>query len=282
VVSIVTDSTADLSPELIERYHIHIIPFPVHHGGCTYYDGVDIDAGGLYGLVEATGELPTTAAPPIAAYLAAFDRPGDIVFTGIGAALSAGYQCAKLAAAEFPDGKVRLIDSQNLSTGTGLLVLRAAELRDLGCPADEIERELRAAVPWVRTAFVVDTLRYIYMGGRCTGVERLLGSLLHIRPVIAVEPDGTLGIRQKVRGTRRHALQTLLDDLAANLPEIDRSRVFVTHSGSEDAQWVADEVKRIAAPQEMLVTQAGCTISTHCGPNTTGIIYMVKGQETGG
>jgi DegV family protein with EDD domain len=277
VISVVTDSTADLSPELIERYRIHVIPFPVQHGGRTYYDGVDIYAPALFDLVDATEELPKTAAPSIAAYVEAFDRPGEVIFTGIGAALSAGHQSARLAAAELPDGKIRLIDSQNLSTGTGLLVLRAAELRDRGCSADEIERDLRAAVPRVRTSFVVDTLRYIYMGGRCTGVERLLGSLLRIRPVIAVEPDGTLGVRQKLRGTRRHALQTLLDDFAANLPELDRSRVFVTHSGCEDAQWVADEVKRIAEPAEMLMTQAGCTISAHCGPNTTGILYMVKG-----
>jgi DegV family protein with EDD domain len=276
MVSIVTDSTADLSSELIERFHIHIIPFPVRHGERTYYDGVDIDAQGLYALVEATGELPKTAAPAIAAYTQGFDLPGEVIFTGIGAALSAGYQSARLAAAEYPEGKIRLIDSQNLSTGIGLLVLRAAELRDRGCSADEIERELRAAVPRVRTAFVVDTLRYIYMGGRCTGVERLFGSLLHIRPVIAVEPDGTLGVRQKVRGARRHALQTLLDDFAANLSDIDLSRVFVTHSGSEDAAWVADEVRRIADQAEVLVTQAGCTISSHCGPNTTGILYMVK------
>ena len=115
------------------------------------------------------------------------------------------------------------------------------------------------------------------MGGRCTGVEHLVGSLLNIRPVIAVEPDGALCVRQKVRGTRRHALQTLLDGLAAHLPEVDRSRIFVTRSGSEDAGWVVDEVRRIAVPQEVVVTQTGCTISSHCGPNTTGILYMAKG-----
>jgi DegV family protein with EDD domain len=276
MVSVVTDSTADLSSELVERYRIDVIPFAVHHRGRTYYDGVDIDAQRLYGMVETTGELPKTSAAPVASYTAAFDRPGEVIFTGIGAKLSAGLQSAQLAAAEFPAGKVRVIDSRNLSTGTGLLVLRAAELRDRGCSADEIERELLAAVPRVRTSFVVDTLRYIYMGGRCTAVESFVGSLLHIHPVIGVEPDGSLAVRQKLRGTTRRALQALLDDFAAQLPEIDRRRVFVTHSGSADARWVADEVRRIASPEELLVTQAGCTISSHCGPNTTGILYLLR------
>jgi len=206
MVSVVTDSTADLSPELIERFHVHVIPFPVLHGGHTYYDGVDMDAQDLYRLVDTTGELPKTSAPSIASYVAAFDRPGEVIFTGLSSALSAGFQCAQLAAGEFPVGKVRLIDSRNLSTGTGLLVLRAAELRDQGCSADEIEADLLAAAPRVRASFVVDTLRYVRMGGRCTAVESFAGSLLRIRPLIGVEPDGSLDVRRKLRGTRRHAL----------------------------------------------------------------------------
>lgn len=276
MIHVVTDSTADLSPELIDRHRIHVIPFPVHHAGNTYCDGVDLDAQGLYALVDATGELPKTSAPPIASYCEAFDRPGEIIFTGLSSALSVGFRCAQLAAQEFPAGKVRVVDSRNLSTGTGLLVLRAAELRDWGCSADEIEAELSATAPKVRSSFVVDTLRYIRMGGRCTAVESFVGSLLQIRPVIGVQPDGSLGVIQKLRGARRRALQALLDDFAAHLPEIDLHRVFVTHSISEDAQWMADEVTRIAAPQEVLVTQAGCTISSHCGPNTTGILYLVR------
>lgn len=276
MVSIVTDSTADLGAELIERHHIHVVPFPVHHGDQTFRDGVDIDAQRLYRLVEETGRLPKTSAPPVPDYVAAFDRPGDVIFTGLSSALSAGFQHAGMAAEQFPPGKVRLIDSRNLSTGTGLLVLRAADLRDLGCSADEIERELLDLVPKVRTSMVLDTLKYVYMGGRCTAVESIIGSLLQIRPWIAVEPDGSLDVRQKLRGSRRRALQVLIDDFAAHLPEIDLSRVFVSHSGSEDVDWVVDQVKRIAAPVELLVTQAGSTICTHCGPNTTGILYLVR------
>jgi DegV family protein with EDD domain len=278
MLSIVTDSTVDLTPELVERYRIHVIPYIVHHGQRTFHDGIDIDADGIYRLVDETGELPRTAAPPVADYIRAFDRPGEVVFTGIASALSAGFQNATLAAQELPPGKVRLIDSRNITTGIGQLVLRAAELRDDGRSADEIERELLDMVPRLRTSMVLDTLKYLYMGGRCSGVESFVGSLLRIRPVIYVLPDGSLGVREKVRGTRRHALQRLLDDFEAHLPEIDLRRVFVTHSGSdaEDLQFVADEVRRIGAPEELLITRAGCTISCHCGPNTTGILYTVK------
>jgi DegV family protein with EDD domain len=278
MVSIVTDSTVDLTPELIERYGIHVIPYIVHHGQRTFRDGVDIDADGIYRLVDETGELPKTAAPPVADYIRAFDRPGEVIFTGIASALSAGFQNATLAARELPVGKVRLIDSRNITTGIGLLVLQAAELRDRGCSADEIERELTAAFPRVPTSMVLDTLRYVYMGGRCSGVESFVGSLLRIRPVIYALPDGSLGVREKVRGSRRHALQRLLDDFAAHLPEIDLRRVFVTHAGSdpEDLQFVTDEVKRLGAPEELLVAREGCTISCHCGPNTTGILNMVN------
>ncbi len=218
MVSIVTDSTVDLTPELIGRFQIHVVPFLVHHGQRTFHDGVDMDAQSIYRLVDETGQLPKTAAPPVADYIAAFDRPGEIVFTGLASALSAGFQNAVLAAEQFPRGKVRLVDSRNLSTGAGLLVLRAAELRDRGGDADEIERELLAAVPRVHTSFVIDTLKYLYMGGRCTAIESFVGSLLQIRPVIAVQEDGTLGVREKIRGSRKRALQAMVDDFAAHLP----------------------------------------------------------------
>lgn len=276
MVSIVTDSTADLSPELVQRASIYVIPYFVHHGEHAFRDGLDIDSDGVYRLVDETGELPKTAAPPVADYVAAFDRPGPVIFTGIASALSAGFQNARLAAEQFPAGKVRLIDSRNLSTGTGLLALRAADLRDQGLSADEIAADLHAAVGRVHTSFVVDTLKYLYMGGRCTALESVVGSLLRIRPVIAVQPDGSLDVRERLRGSRKRALQSLVDDYRAHLPEMDLRRVFVTHSGSDDAAWLTEQIRKVGAPQELLVTRAGCTISSHCGPNTIGILYMTR------
>ena len=281
MVGVISDSTADLGPALAQRFQIQIIPFLVHVGEQTFRDGIDLGAEGIYRFVDETGELPKTAAAPVAAYLAGFQSCDQSVYIGISSKLSIGVQNARLAAQSLPEGRTcqaRVVDSLNLSTGTGLLALLAADLRDQGCTLDEVERAVLAAVPRVRTSFVVDTLRFLYMGGRCTAVQSIASSVLKIRPVIAVSPDGTLGIKEKVRGTRKRALQSLLDDLAAHLPELDRRRVFVTHSGCvEDAAFLAKEVARLTSPDEVLVTQAGCTVSSHCGPNTIGILYMVKG-----
>ena len=123
---------------------------------------------------------------------------------------------------------------------------------------------------------MVVTLAYLHKGGRCTALASLVGSVLRIRPVVAVQPDGTLGVRQRLRGSRRRALQALLDDLARHRERLDPRRVFVTHAGAEAAGWLAHEVQRGAAPQETLITEAGCTISAHCGPHTIGILYMTR------
>lgn len=276
VISVVTDSCADLPPDLLDRYGIEVLPFRVHCGDRECWDGVDLDSTTVFRMVEETGDLPRTAAPSVAEYAAAFDRPGEVVFVGIGSALSVGMQNALLAAREYPVGKVHVVDSRNLSTGIGHLAILAAEMRDAGLPAAAIARALEAAAGRVRTAFVVDTLAYLHKGGRCTALASLVGSVLRIRPVVAVQPDGTLGVRQRLRGSRRRALQALLDDLARHRERLDPRRVFVTHAGAEDAGWLAHEVQRVAAPQETLITEAGCTISAHCGPNTIGILYMTR------
>jgi len=274
MVHVVTDSTTDLTPALLERYDIRVVPFIVRQGDREYLDGIDIDAAALYHLVAQNGELPRTSAPPIAAYREAFDQPGEVVFIGIGSALSAGQQNARLAAEQFPDGKIRLVDSRNLSSGAGHLVLRAAELAEQGLSAADIQRTVQELASHVRTSFVVDTLQYLYMGGRCSALENVVGSLLKIRPVIEVRPDGTLGVREKVHGGRRRTLQAMLDDLQQHLDVLDRRRIFVTHSLADDADWLAEQVQALAEPQELLVTPASCTISSHCGPKTVGILYM--------
>jgi len=275
---IVTDSTADLGPEIAQRYGIQIVPLSVHIGGQVYRDGIDIGPEQVYALVEELGELPKTAAPSIAEYACVFDRPEDCLYIGISSRLSSSVQNARLAAADFAPGHVRVVDSLNLSTGVGLLALAAAELRDHGCTAEEIEREVWALTPRVRTAFVIDTLRYLYLGGRCTALQSIGGSLIKLHPIIQVQPDGTLGVGAKVRGDRRRGVAALLADFEAHLGEVDLHRVFVTHSGCiADAEYLATELRRFSpAPEEVLITQAGCVISSHCGPNTVGILYIRK------
>ena len=282
MINLLTDSCADLNQELISRFAIHTISLTVFINDKIYQDGVDLSLLELYRQVETSGELPKTSAPSVAEFQAFFQSfPADLIYIGIGSKLSATYQNAFLAAETIPERKIHVIDSNNLSTGIGLLVLRAADLRDQGLTADEIEKEIQALLPRVHTSFMVDTLEYLYKGGRCTAVENIVGSLLKIRPVIEVKADGSLGIKEKTRGTRKKALTYLLEDFRAHLPEIDLHRVFVTHSGcDEDGEFLATELRKMAPIDDIYITTAGCTISSHCGPGTIGILYLGKRDLT--
>jgi DegV family protein with EDD domain len=277
MINILTDSCSDLSPELIEKYGLDLIRLSVFINDHTYYDGKDIDPAMLFDLVAKTGQLPKTSAPSLAEFMKFFDRPGESLFLGIASPLSATYSNALLACENLDHASVRVIDSLNLSTGIGLLVIKAAELRDQGCSIDEIERQIRQSVPKVHTSFVVDTLEYVYKGGRCSAIEMIVGSLLKIRPVIEVRPDGSLGIREKNRGTRKKALASLLLDFAHHLDSLDTHRVFVTHTTSDDdALYLATELKKLAPIENLHITNAGSTIASHCGPGCIGILYMTK------
>lgn len=278
MIRILTDSTADLSPELVSTYGIEVIPYIVTLDGAAYRDGVDIDRDRLFALVEERGELPKTAAPSVAEFMEAFRGEDPVLYIGISSRLSSGIDHARLAAEAVGPERIRVVDSRNLSTGIGLLALLAAEARSRGLSLDEIVRTVQSAIPNVWTTFVVETMRYLYLGGRCSALQSIVGSLLQIRPAIQVLPDGTMGVRAKLRGPRRKALDSLLKDLEENLPRLDRRRVFVTHSGCvADAEYLAREVERIAAPQEVLITGAGCVISSHCGPDTIGVLYLLQG-----
>ncbi len=278
MVTILTDSCCDLSPDLIAKYNIQVVPLYVQFEGESFQDGVDMNLTKLFQTVQRTGKLPKTAAPSVADF-DAFYRLADeeIFYTGIGSSLSATYQSALLACEQYVGRPIYILDSTNLSTGVGLLVLRAAELRDQGFSAAEIARQIQALVPKVRTSFVINTLEYIYMSGRCSAIENIFGSLLQIRPVIEVKPDGSLGIREKLRGSRKKTLDSLLADFQAHLSEADLRRVFVTHTGCDaDAQYLVEGLQKIAPIEEILVTYAGATIASHCGPGTIGILYLVK------
>ncbi len=278
MVTIFTDSTSDLGVELAEKFHLQVIPLIVTIGGKDYRDGVDIDQSGLFDLVRKHGELPKTAAPSAGEFKKMFDREGESIFIGISSKLSATIQNAQLAAGMLPAGKVTIIESLNLSTGVGLLALRAAELGDQGLSAKEITERITTDRAKVHTSFVIETMDYLYKGGRCTALQAIAGSVLKIHPIIEVRRDGTLGVKSKARGTLQKGHQMMLDDLNAHLPQLDRQRIFVTHTcnGSGEVQFLVDGVKQIASPEEVCVTQAGSVISSHCGPGTAGILYFVK------
>lgn len=278
MVNILTDSCSDLSPELFEKYGVNVIRLSVFINNRTYSDGLDINPRQIYQSVNEFRVLPKTSAPAIGEFLDFFKKfPGESIFIGIGSKLSATFQNATLAAEQLNDRKVYVVDSCNLSTGIGLLVLQAAEMKSQGRSSDEILNATLASVPKIHTSFVVDTLEYIYMGGRCSAIQNIVGSMLKIRPIIEVRTDGTMDIKEKSRGTRKKALTSLLDEFKTNLPQINLHRVFITHSGCDgDAEFLKQELMGIATIEELCITTAGATISSHCGPNTIGILYLLK------
>jgi DegV family protein with EDD domain len=277
MVEILTDSCADLSSELIDRFKLRIVPLSVFIDGKTFHDSQDIQTQELFHLVEKTGTLPKTSAPSLLEFYKFFDNCDQALCICIGSPLSATFQNATLAARGSPDHKIVVIDSKNLSTGIGLLVLKAAELNEAGSSLSKIVSEIEATVPKVHTSFIVDTLDYLYKGGRCSALESIAGSLLKIHPVIEVRPDGTMGVKEKIRGSRKKSLEYLLDDFKAHLSEVDLHRVFVTHTGcDEDADYLKKQLLAMAPIEEVCITTAGATIASHCGPNTIGVLYISK------
>lgn len=274
---IFVDSTSDLSPALVELHHLKVIPMIVHLNGNTYRDGIDLSSEQLFALIEANGALPTTAAPTIGEFVTAFSIHANGIFIGISSKLSGAINNARLAAEEILKNHVRVVDSLTLSSAIGLLALKAADLRDAGAGVPEIQAAVEAARAKVRISFALETMRYLHMGGRCTVLQSLVASMLKIRPIIAGMPDGTLGLKAKIRGNRAHALEALLQDFEEALPAVDLQRVFITHAAAaDDAAYLAEKLATLAPIQEIHVTTAGAVVSSHCGPGTVGILYLTK------
>ncbi|MFU1794028.1 DegV family protein [Paenibacillus azoreducens] len=276
-LKIFADSTSDLPKEWIDRHDIGIIPLYVVFGNEQLRDGVDITPAELYERVSRSGSLPKTAAPSPADFMAAFEpyvEQGDsILYISLSSGLSATYQNALIAAAEYPEASIRVVDSLNLSSAIGLLVMKAVYAANEGKSLDEIVRMLETARPAVESEFVIDTLEYLYKGGRCSGVQNLLGSLLNIRPVIKVI-DGKMTPAYKVRGKKEKAMNQMLQNALDKEQRMDNDLIFVVHTYAEDeAQYLQQVLKEKTNAREVAISTAGCVISSHCGPKTIGIMY---------
>ncbi|MBL4937405.1 DegV family protein [Clostridium sp. YIM B02515] len=278
-IKIFTDSTSDLTPDLIKENDISIIPLYVNFDEKSFKDGVDISTEELYRKVEEYNMLPKTSAAPPAEFYKTFkpyiDDNYDIIFIGLSSALSSHLQNAVLAANQFPEGRIHIVDSLNLSSAIGLLVMKAVDFRNEGLNAFEIAERVKALVPKIKTAFIIDTLDYLFMGGRCSALESFFGGVLKIRPVVKVV-DGKMVLGQKLMGKRARALNTMLNSVIKEKGNISPERVMVTHSISNDAGYLKNELNKHIDVKEIIETQAGCVISSHCGPNTIGILYIEK------
>jgi DegV family protein with EDD domain len=282
-IKIVTDSTADLGPELTKRYGVEVVPLIVTFDEETYTDGVDIDTQRLFQLVKEKGKLPKTSSPSPETFRSVFEKAiadgSQVIYIGISSQFSASVQSARLVANTFPEGQVHVFDSANLSTGIAQLVLYAHDLAAENKTVPEIMDLLEKARPKVKTCFMIDTLEYMHMGGRCTGIQTLLTSVLKVRPIIEVV-DGGMRVAAKIRGSRTKLLDWQLTRFAQDVERglVEPVRVFLTHTGvHEDALYMADRIRRIMPEmREILETPAGSVIGSHCGPGTIGILYMLK------
>lgn len=278
-VKITTDSTSDLSPALLERYHITPAPLYIVMGDKEFRDGLDIKPADIYRYVDSTGEITKTSAVPVSDYQALFSscakQGREVVHINISHHMSACYQNALIAAKEV--GNVYVVDSLSLSTGSGHAAVEAAQLAEQGLGGAEIKRRLDTLVPRISASFVIDTLKYLHKGGRCSSVAALGANLLKLRPCIEVI-DGKMTVGKKYRGAMDKVVEEYIRDrLDGKQDTIDPRRIFITHTASKELTELACKaVRRYMDFDEILVTDAGCTISNHCGPGTLGILYIYK------
>ncbi len=278
-ILIASDSTCDLPKELIEERGIKILPLGVSLGDKTYQDGVDIVPQMIYEHYDKTGELPHTSAVNIGEFLNAFEEwkkeYDSIVFFTISSDMSSTCNNACLAAANFEG--IHVIDSRNLSTGIGLLILKACDMVKEGKKAEEIVEEVERLRTKVDSTFVIDTLEFLKKGGRCSAMAAFSADLFHIKPCIQVR-EGKMSVARKYRGRMSAVLKKYAADALADREDIDPEYVFVTHSGCEEeiVSSIVEQVKEIGLFRNIYTAVAGCTISSHCGPNTLGVLFIHK------
>lgn len=279
---ITSDSTCDLSPEQLEQYNIRLLPLYVSMDGKTLRDGVDVKPDDIYAHVSAGGSLPQTAAVNLADYVRAFtelSKKNDfVIHVCISLDFSCCYQNAKLAAADFDN--VYVVDSRNLSTGHGLVVLEAERMAREGMAPDDIVAALHDLTGRVEASFILDRLDYMKKGGRCSAVTLLGANLLRLRPCIEVR-DGKMGVGKKYRGSFDKCVCEYITDKIGNRSDLELRRVFITHSGvsEETVQKAVETVQKLQPFEEICVTRAGCTVSSHCGPGTLGVLYIRKADQ---
>lgn len=279
-VCITYDSTCDLTPQLLERFQIRTVPLTIQSGERVFADDGQYTSADLYADYRRNGTLPKTAAVSPEEFknffLPILEEGYDIVHIDISSELSCTCQNAVLAAQELAEqGRVYVVDSRQLSTGGGLLALQGAKLRDSGMDAADVAEELRGLASCGDTSFVLDTLEYMWKGGRCSGVAALGANVLKLKPCLEMR-EGKLVVCKKYRGAMGKVYRQYITERLASKTVVE-DHAFITHSGevSEDTLRELTELVRELAPfKEVFITQAGCTVSSHCGPGTLGVLFL--------
>ena len=279
-VKIISDSTCDLSADLIQKYDIGIVPLIVMKDNQEYLDGITITPADIFAHVAAGGSLCSTAARGVAVYQEMFAKYAKdydgVLHVNIGSDFSSSYQNACIAAEDFDN--VRVIDSKNLSTGQGLVVLKACDLAGTAANMDELKAQLDAFTSRVEASFVLDRLEYMVKGGRCSGAAALGANLLSLKPCIEVK-NGKMAVVKKYRGHIEKCMASYVKDRLADRDDLDHDRIFITRTdvAKESMEAVRSGVAQYGNFGNVYETVAGCTVSCHCGPGTMGILFVRKG-----
>ena len=279
-VKIIADSTCDLSKDLLKKYDISVLPLHIVLGDKEYKDGLEISPDEIYEWSNTNKEAPKTSAAAISdtidiysKYLKSYD---EIICFSISGQMSTTVNVMRMAAEELDsEDKIHIIDSENLSTGGGLLVIEAAIMAKEGKSGIEIIESINELKPFVRASFIVDTLTFLHRGGRCSGVAALAGGALKLHPKIVVE-NGGMKPDKKYRGKMNSAILSYVKDLEPQLKNAKTDRVFITHSGCEKEiiDSIYQYLEELGLFKEILITRAGGVISSHCGPGTLGVLFI--------
>lgn len=278
-IKILSDSTCDLSPELLNKYDVTLVPLTVIKNGEAFSDGVNITPAEIFAHVAAGGDLCSTTAMNVGEYQEWFEKYSKdydgILHINIGSSFSSSYQNACLAAEDFEN--VRVVDSQNLSTGQGLVVLKACELAKTCQSLDELHEMVQEFTTHVEASFLLDQLAYMVKGGRCSSVVALGANLLNLKPCIEVK-NGKMSVVKKYRGNYAKCLASYVKDRLNDREDLDRGTLFVTRTpvSQECLDAVTKAVVEYADFENIYWTEAGCTVSCHCGPGTLGVLFVRK------
>ena len=278
-IRITADSTCDLSPEYIRDHHITIIPLTVSMGGVDYTDGADIAPDDIFRHVDAGGELPKTAAVNVSTYRERFKallgECDAIIHFNISSDFSSCHEHAVQAAQGLP---VHCVDSRNLSSGIALLLCEAVDMIEAGCDDPEaILAHVNGLVDKVDASFILNRLDFLYKGGRCSMVAMLGANVLKLKPCIEVV-GGKMVVGKKFRGTYERCLKQYVDDRLRSPDAVNAKRIFITHTGVTREQYELTKAQVLShlSFQEILEVRAGCSITSHCGQGTLGILFIRK------
>jgi len=278
-IKITSDSTCDLSQELLEMFDIEMIPLYIMKNGKAYRDGVDITPADIFSYVEKTGDFCTTAAVNTFDYIRFFERFSThhdaIIHISLGSGFSVCHVNAIAAAKVF--NNVYIVDSKNLSSGQGHITVEAAKMAQAGVDAETIIRKIPDVIGRVETSFLIDRLDYIFKGGRCSLATALGANILHLRTCVEVS-GGIMQVTKKYRGAFENCVETYVRDKLEGREDLVLERIFITHPAAPPraVETARKAIVRYARFNEIIETKAGCTISCHCGPRTLGILFIRK------